>query len=251
MAYISDQSIDMILCDPPYGRTNIEWDKALDLHQLFEHYRRIIKTNGAIVLTGQQPFVTDLISEARDIFRYDIIWKKHAPLGFLNAKRMPLRNHEHILVFYNKLPTYNPQKTHIPNKSGIGRVRKNSGGFAAYQEYRKPEWSWTETGERYPTSILDISNWNGALFGNTDRYIKHPTAKPVDLFEYLIKTFTNEGDLVLDNCIGSGTTAVASKNTGRNFIGIELKQEYCELAESRLIKNPSEIVNEQKQRRLL
>jgi site-specific DNA-methyltransferase (adenine-specific) len=236
MKTIPDKSIDMVLCDLPYGNTNIDWDTVIDLQKLFQQYDRVIKPNGAIVLTATQPFATDLIQTYRKYFRYDLVWQKALPLGFLNAKRMPLRSHELVLVFYKKLPTYNPQKTFVPNKQGMGRIRKNSGNFEGYQEFRKADWSYVEKGERYPTSILNISNWNGALFGNTDRVIKHPTAKPVALFEWLIKTYTNEGDLVLDNCIGSGTTAIAAKNTSRNFIGIELDEDYCELARSRLLR---------------
>ena len=234
MVDIPSKNIDMILCDLPYGLTNIEWDEPLNLPSLFGHYRRLIKDNGAIVLTSQQPFTTDLINEARDIFRYEIIWQKTLPTGFLNAKRMPLKTHENILIFYKKLPTYNPQKTVLMNKSGMGRVRKNSGGFPGYQEFRKDDWSYTEKGERYPCSVLNVSNWNHALFGNTDMVINHPTAKPVALFEWLIKTYTNEGDIVLDNCLGSGTTALAARNTKRRYIGIEIREDYCKIATERL-----------------
>jgi site-specific DNA-methyltransferase (adenine-specific) len=230
MQGIPSGSIDMVLCDLPYGTTNIEWDKPLPLTPLWEQYERIIKASGVIALFSAQPFTTDLINSNRKLFRYEVIWEKTQPTGFLNAKKMPLRKHENILIFYKKLPTFNPQFTKV-QRSDIGRTRLNGTGSQQYQKYMKPDWSYTENGERYPTDVIKFSNWNGALFGKTDKTRKHPTAKPAALFEYLIKTYTNEGDLVLDNCIGSGTTAVAAINTGRNFVGIELSKEYCALAE--------------------
>ena len=224
MQKIEDESIDMVLCDPPYGLTNIEWDMALDMPALFSIYDRIIKPSGAVVITAVQPFATDVIQAWRKYFRYDLIWKKTQALGFLNAKKAPLRAYELILVFYKRPPVYNPQKTRA-SKPQLGRKRFASKfrKFDDYEEFRNPNWEYTDTGERYPTSVISISNWNGVLFGDKKRANKHPTSKPVALFEWLIKTYTNPGDVVLDNCLGAGTTAIAARNCGRDFIGIEKK----------------------------
>ena len=241
MQKIEDESIDMILCDPPYGLTNIKWDIALDMPALFSIYDRIIKPSGAVVITAVQPFATDVIQAWRKYFRYDLIWEKTQVVGFLNANKAPLRKHELILVFYKRLPTYNPQKTKA-SKPNIGRKRFASKyrTFEGYNNFAKPDWEWIDTGERYPASVISISNWNGALFGDRKRVIKHPTSKPVPLFEWLIKTYTNPGDVVLDNCLGAGATAIAARNCGRDFIGIEKKQEYCDLAKKRLLDVPAE-----------
>lgn len=232
MKQIDDESIDMILCDLPYGTTALKWDKCIDLKKIWEHYNRIIKTNGAIVLFSSQPFTTDLINSNRKMFRYEIIWRKTQKSGFFNANKMPLKAHENILVFYKKLPTYNPIKFKIDSKS-IGRTRKQREGRSQHYNMERGG-QYTDTGERFPTTVIEFSNWNGALFGNTENATKHPTQKPVDLCEYFIATYTNEGDLILDNCMGSGTTAVACININRNFIGFELDKEYCEIANNRI-----------------
>lgn len=235
MSEIPDKSIDMILCDLPYGTTNLEWDKPIDLALLWKHYNRIVTDNGAILLFSQQPFTTDLINSNRKIFRYEIIWEKTMKSGFINAKKMPLRVHENILVFYKKLPTYNPQKFTI-NTNGVGRTRKQSfhTKMDQYNDYEKPDWSYTDTRQRFPVDVVKFSNWNGALFGKTENAVKHPTQKPVDLCKYLIKTYSNTRDVILDNCMGSGTTGVACAMTGRNFIGIEISEEYFKIAEKRI-----------------
>jgi site-specific DNA-methyltransferase (adenine-specific) len=233
MPQIEGKSVDMILCDLPYGTTEIEWDSCPPLQNIWDEYLRLIKSNGAIALFSAQPFTTDLINSNRKMFRYDITWVKNQPTGFLNAKRMPLRKHENILVFYKTLPVYNPQFS-VVQRNDIGRTRLNGTGSQQYQPYMKPEWSYTENGKRYPTDVVVFSNWNGALFGNTKNATKHPTQKPIDLCEYLIKTYTNPGELVLDNCMGSGTTGIACVNTGRDFIGIEINPEYYELAQKRI-----------------
>lgn len=244
MKDISDKSIDMILADLPYGTTRCGFDTVIPFDPLWKQYKRIIKDNGAILLFSQQPFTTDLIMSNRKMFRYEIIWNKTLPTGFLNAKKMPMRYHENICVFYKHLPTYNPQMRTV-ERNDIGRERVNSGKAEQYNEFRNNDWKWVETGERYPSDVLEyvseeiedvvkFSNWNGALFGNTDKTVKHPTAKPVDLLEYLIRTYTNEGDTVLDNCMGSGSTGVACVNTGRNFIGMELEEKYFEIAKNRI-----------------
>lgn len=240
MKYIPDGSVDMILCDLPYGTTRLEWDKCIPFEPLWEQYKRVIKPNGAIVLFSSQPFTTDLINSQRKLFRYEIIWEKTQNSGFYNAKKMPLRAHENICVFYKKPPIYNPQKELSPNAQ-IGRKRKNSDykktsgkAFGRVSVEKAESWEYTDDGSRYPKDIIKFSNWNGALFGKTDKAVKHPTQKPVPLLEYLIKTYTNEGDTVLDNCMGSGSTGVACVNTGRDFIGIELDRGYFEIAKSRI-----------------
>lgn len=256
MRDIPGGSVDMVLCDLPYGTTQCKWDVVIPFEPLWYEYNRIIKHNGAILLFSVQPFTTDLINSNRKMFRYEIIWSKTQPLGFLNAKKMPLRAHENILVFYKKLPTYNPIK-HKVEREDLGRVhggkngklyeqyighkRKNSeykiNGLGAYGGINRniaETYEYIETGERYPTDIVKFSNWNGALFGRTNKAVKHPTQKPVPLLEYLVKTYTNDGETVLDNCMGSGSTGVACVNTNRNFIGMELDQQYFEIAKKRI-----------------
>jgi DNA modification methylase len=224
MKGIPDESVDMILCDLPYGTTSRnEWDKKIPLAPLWEQYERIIKGNGAIVLFSQMPFGAELIQSNRRLFRYEWIWKKHKPLGFLNAHKMPLRLHENILVFYKALPTYNPQKWMSKpyyNKNRDNRDTPIYGGFKTVD-------TKSETGERLPVDVIQFVNSN-----NYKQY--HAAQKPIPLLEYLIKTYTNEGDIVLDNCMGSGSTGVACIQTGRDFIGIELDDNYFEIAQKRI-----------------
>jgi site-specific DNA-methyltransferase (adenine-specific) len=229
MNNIEDKSVDMILCDLPYGVTaRNEWDKIINTKELFTEYKRIIKDKGIICLTATQPFASMLIMSNLEMFRYDLIWDKKSVTGFLNAKRMPLRRHESILIFYKNLPTYNPIKTKGKLIQKCTKAKQTSNYNDASN---RPEPYMSD--EYYPTSILEI--------GNPRTKDGHPTQKPVALFEYLIKTYTNEGDLVLDNCIGSGTTAVACIKTNRNFIGIELSEEYCKIAEERINKAKEEM----------
>lgn len=229
MKKISDKSVDMILCDLPYGITKCKFDVSIPLDVLWKHYERIIKDRGAIVLFSAQKFTHALMGSNLKKFRYKIVWKKTQPVGFLNAHKMPLRCHEDILVFYKKLPTYNPIMRHVERRD-IGRKRKNSGRAEQYNEFRKDEYEWVETGKRFPLDVIEFSNWNGALFGNTNFATKHPTQKPVDLLSYLIKTYTNEKEIVLDNCMGSGSTGVACVRTNRSFIGIEKNERYFNIA---------------------
>jgi site-specific DNA-methyltransferase (adenine-specific) len=217
---IPDASVDMILCDLPYGITACDWDKVIDLDRLWEQYKRIVKPKAAIVLTGSQPFTTDLINSNREWFKYEWIWDKKLSSGALNANRVPLKRHENVTVFYLSCK-YNP----IMRKGG----RRIKGGGKPSQCYGSVVPSKSINDHYYPTSLIEISN-----ACHNDRI--HSTQKPVKLFEYLIRTYTDEGDLVLDNCIGSGTTAVAALNTGRNFIGIELSEEYCEIARNRIAR---------------
>ena len=219
MKDIPDKSIDMILCDLPYGTTKNKWDSVIDLNELWTGYERIIKDNGAIVLFSQMPFTAELTHSNLKLFKYEWIWEKDNGTGFLNAKKMPLKIHENILVFYKKLPTYNPQmRTGFkPYKCKQGRHSTN---YGLYEQGHITE----SNGERYPIDIIEFKKDSGL----------HPTQKPVALLEYLIKTYTNENDLVLDNCMGSGATGVACVNTNRNFIGIELSEEYYNIAKERI-----------------
>ena len=232
MRGIPDKSVDAVITDPPYGTTAISWDKAIDLPLFWETINLLPKENAAIIVFSAQPFTTDLIASNRGMFRYEIIWKKTQPQGFLNANKCPLRNHENIVVFYKHLPTYNPIKSKV-ERIDLGRVRKvNAMRSKQYREMDRT--TWVETGERYPTDVIEFSNWNGALFGKTENATKHPTQKPVDLCKYLIETYTNEGDTVFDPFMGSGTTGVACVMTGRNFIGIEIDPTYFAIAERRI-----------------
>ena len=239
MKKIEDKSIDMILCDLPYGTTQCKWDECIPFSPMWEQYKRVCKDNAAIVLFSAQPFTTDLIGSNRKMFKYEWIWQKTQPTGFYNAKKAPLRAHENICVFYQKQPVYNPQKYHLSESEikdkrvPMGRTHKNSDykkspgkAYGRVSKTNAEEYEYTETGERYPKDVIKMSNWNGALFGDIRNKVKHPTQKPVGLFEYLIRTYTHEGDVVLDNCMGSGTTAVACINTGRNYIGFELDEGY-------------------------
>lgn len=231
MKDIPDQSINMILCDLPYGVTRNKWDSVLDLNSLWKQYERIIKNNGVIILHGQDKFSARLMLSNEKLHRYNLIWEKTSPTGHLNAKRMPLRSHEDILVFYKKLPTYNPQKTtgHTRKISTADHKRKSK-KTTNYGEHNLTTYDSTE---RYPKSILIFPT---ILTFSTDKQKSalHPTQKPVALLEYLIKTYTNEGDLVLDNCAGSGSTGAACENTDRKFLLIEKERKYYDIIIKRL-----------------
>jgi len=231
MKEIPDKAVDMILCDLPYGTTQNKWDSVIPIDSLWEQYKRIIKDNGAIVLTGQSLFSAKMIVSNEKMYRYSLIWEKTKAGGFLNARRMPLQSHEDILVFYKKLPLYNPQMQE--GKPYIKKAITNGDG-KNYGKFDREGITNVNDGIRFPRSIIKIKNDNHNSL--------HPTQKPVDLFEYLIKTYTNEGDLVLDNCIGSGTTAVACLSLNRHFIGIELSPEYCEIARNRISKIQPQLV---------
>lgn len=232
MKQIPDKSIDCILADLPYGTTRCEFDKVIPFEPLWGQYKRIIKDRAAILLFSSMPFTIDIINSNRKLFRYEIIWEKTQKTGFYNANKMPLKAHENICVFYKKLPTYNPQK-HTIDRKDIGKVREKKAdrcaqyGHVAAQDY-------IEDGTRYPSDVIKFSNWNGALFGKTENATQHPTQKPVALLEYLIKTYTNEGDTVLDNTMGVGSTGIAACNTCRKFIGMEMRGDYFQIAEQRI-----------------
>lgn len=224
MEDLPNESIDMILADLPYGTTQNKWDVIIPLDKLWEQYERIIKENGMICLTSAEPFTSTLITSNKKMFKYDLIWDKKLSSGFLNAKRMPLRRHEQILCFYKKLPTYNPEMVTRGKVRKKGITTETGKHTSNYGEFKN---SVVENNEYYPTSIIEVSNAN-----RKDKL--HPTEKPVALLEYLIKTYTNENEIVLDNTMGSGTTGVACVNTNRNFIGIELDDKYFEIAKARI-----------------
>lgn len=226
MKDIDDNSIDLILCDLPYGTTQCAWDTIIPFAPLWQQYERIIKPNGVICLTAAQPFTSALIMSNPNLFKYELIWEKTHPKNHLNAKKQPMRAHENILIFYKKPPTYNPQKTYgHKRKVAHTNYTKEADGNSVYgKEVRKTSYDSTE---RYPTSVQTISN---ADLTN----LIHPTQKPVPLMEWLIKTYTNKGDLVLDNCFGSGTTGIACISTERNFIGIEKEKKYFDKANERI-----------------
>lgn len=193
-----------------------------------ETYERIIKDNGAILLFGQGAFYVDLVNSNRKLFRYDLVWDKQLTSGFLNAKRMPLRQHEQIAVFYKKLPTYNPQFTQGKPLHSKGVSYKNKEHTNQnYGKFHMTDDSRAGSTEKYPTSILSFSKPHPSI-------AKHRTEKPVELLEYLIKTYTNEGEIVVDNCMGSGSTGVACVNTNRRFIGIEIEPKYFDIAKERI-----------------
>ena len=217
MKRIPDKSIDMILCDLPYGTTQNKWDTIIPFEPLWEQYERIIKNNGAIVLTATQPFSSELVCSNKKLFKYEWIWQKSKITGVLNAKRQPVRQHEQVLVFYKNQPEYNPQGL-IPYNKEIkqGSSSKNYG--------KRKTSSYTQSHTGYPRSVLAIKSEGKSI---------HPTQKPTSLFEYLIKTYTTEEAVVLDNCMGSGTTAIACLNTNRKYIGFELDNAYFEIAKLR------------------
>ena len=223
MKRIPNGSVDLILCDLPYGTTQNKWDSIIPLEPLWEQYERVIKDNGAIVLTAQTPFDKVLGASNLRLLRYEWIWEKVQGTGHLNAKKMPLKKHENILVFYKKLPVYNPQmvgdEIRRVKRSGDKSKTTNYGDFVEISESKYKG--------RYPVTVQ---------YFDRDKEKLHPTQKPVALFEYLIKTYTNKGETVLDNCMGSGTTAIACLNTDRQYIGFELDEGYYDLTNER-IKN--------------
>lgn len=233
MKNIYNESIDMICTDMPYGMTRCAWDTDIDLGGLWKQFNRIIKPHGVIAMFSAQPFTTDLINSNRKLFRYEIIWEKTTSTNFLNANKMPLRIHENILIFYKHLPTYIPQKKHIYTND-IGRIRIKKRDRAKQYGCIK-EQNYVEDGSRYPTDVVKFSNWNGVSFGkDTENRTVHNSQKPLALIEYLIKTYSNENDLILDPFIGSGTTAVACRNTGRRYIGYEIDENYYQIAKRRI-----------------
>lgn len=218
MKLIPDNCIDMVLCDLPYGTTACKWDSVIPFEPLWEQYRRIAKPNAAIVLTASQPFTTALIASNLRDFRYCWVWEKSRPVGFLQANKQPMRKHEDVAVFATGRAPYNPQGLIACEK----KVKRTTQG----ENYRPAKSNeYTQTVTNYPASVIK--------FPSEGRTV-HPTQKPVALMEYLIRTYTNEGDVVLDNTMGSGTTGVACVNTGRYFMGIEKDEKYFNIAKERI-----------------
>ena len=229
MKDIPDKSVDMILCDLPYGTTQNKWDVIIPFDELWEQYNRMIKNNGAITLFGSEPFTSLLICSNIKHFKYNWIWQKNKCTGFLNAKKQPLNDNETISVFYKKQSTYNPQMTKADKIYKRGFVIRDkalsiqqSDNYGELKSYNQ-----VDNGLRYPKRIQYFNN-------NFTNKQLHPTQKPVALLEYLIKTYTKDGDIVLDNCMGSGSTGVACVNTNRKFIGMELDEKYFDIASRRI-----------------
>ena len=217
MKDIPDGSVDMVLTDPPYGTTACKWDSVIPFEPMWEQLKRVTKKNGAIVMTASQPFTSALVMSNPKMFKYNWVWKKSSATGHLNAKRMPMKNHEDVVVFYKRSCVYNPQGT-----KPFGKVvrRENNGdcyGSSGQENYQEVT--------NYPRTVQEV---------HSEGKTTHPTQKPVALMEYLIKTYTNEGETVLDFTMGSGTTGVAAKNLNRDFIGIELDEEYFKIAQQRI-----------------
>lgn len=222
MRRLPDKCVDLVLCDLPYGTTRNRWDCVLDLEALWAEYRRICK--GAIVLTAQTPFDKVLGASNLEMLRYEWIWQKTHPTGHLNAKRAPMKAHENILVFYEKQPTYNPQMTH-GHKRKTAVKRQDESPVYGKQDFEPLAYDSTS---RYPRSVLTFPS-------DKQRSNLHPTQKPLALMEYLVLTYSNPGDTVMDNCMGSGTTGVACIRHGRKFIGMETDQQYFEVAKQRVL----------------
>lgn len=244
MGGIANKSIDMILCDLPYGcSARNKWDVIIPFEPLWEQYRRIIKDNGAIILFGKQPFTSMMIMSNPDMYKYNLVWRKNLKTGNLNARKMPMGAFEDIMVFYKKSPVYNPQKIprtyQVPSGNKFNSKTTNYGKQKELYIDRQSEWLMPDDVIDYEDGIsLDALELENEML-----YIKcvhnssgklHPTQKPVELLEWLIKTYTNEGDIVLDNAMGSGSTGVACMNTNRKFIGIELEEKFYHIASERL-----------------
>lgn len=223
MKLLPNKCVDLVLTDPPYGTTNCAWDSIITLEPMWEQLKRIIRPNGAIVMTASQPFTTMLVSSNLEMFKYCWVWEKPSAKGHLNAQKRPMVAHEDIVVFYRSQPTYNPQKT-------FGHQRKVSKKHKALNSevYNKNTKTVSyDSDERYPRSVLRLAQ-------DTQQSSLHPTQKPLALMSYLIKTYSKNAELVLDFCMGSWTTARACKDLGRNFIGFELSEKYCKIGEQRL-----------------
>lgn len=224
MAAIADGSVDMVLCDLPYGTTQNAWDAVIPFDALWEHYWRVCKPSAAIVLTAAQPFTSALVMSQPKEFRYQWVWEKAKATGFLNAKKQPLRAHEDVLVFYKCLPTYSPQMT---MGEPYSMLKKSCATGSYGSQANRAGLICASDGERYPRSVLKMAN-------SLRVESVHPTQKPVELMEYLIRTYTHAGETVLDSTMGSGTTGVEAVNLGRSFVGIERDAAYFEIAQQRI-----------------
>ena len=228
MSTLPDGCVDMVFCDLPYGTTQNEWDVLIPFDQLWEQYNRVVKENGAIVLTAQSPFDKILACSNLKYFKYEWIWEKNKATGHLNAKKMPMKAHENILVFYRKMPTYNPQKTTGHKPFGAVKPRDNipdPGKKRNYNHVSKTFGNDGKTTDRYPRDVQKFP-----VINNDSPFKFHPTQKPEEMIEYFIRTYSNPGDVILDNCMGSGSTCIACINTKRQYIGIERDPECFEIA---------------------
>ena len=227
MKNIPDKSVDMICCDLPYGTTDCRWDVIIPFDVLWEHYNRVIKDNGSIVLFGSEPFSSALRMSNLDMYRYDWVWLKNTKANFAQAPYMPIKNTENICVFSKATIAQNSKNRMKYNPQGVQHTDKliKYVKAGAFRPNRATQGPFTQKGTNYPKQLIVFDK-------DSENY--HPTQKPVDLIEYLIKTYTDEGDLVLDNCMGSGTTGVACKHLNRNFIGMELDETYFKIAEDRI-----------------
>lgn len=231
MKDIPDNFVDAIICDLPYGTTRNSWDSIIPFDALWNHYRRIIKNNGIIILFGQGMFTAKLMMSNPTWWRYNLIWNKTQPSGFLNARRMPLRAHEDICVFYKRLPSYNPIMTKGERKVSSAASKVKCVKTSNYGSHKLIDY---DSNKRFPTSIIRVAK-------DIQHSAIHPTQKPVALIEWLINTYTNKGDIILDNCSGSGTTAVACMNTDRRYICYEKEPTYYYLSIERIEKHKKEI----------
>jgi len=248
MPHIADKSVDMVLCDLPYqvlhkNNPNAQWDRIIPFEPLWEQYNRIIKDNGAIVLFAQGMFTAQLMMSNPKMWRYNLVWDKMRVTGFLNANRMPMRCHEDICVFYKKLPTYNPQMEYgQPNHpQGNGKHKETNNCYGQYKQGRAYDYDKgikkvepTRPNEKFPKSIIRIRKEH-------ESKVFHPTQKSVELLRYLIRTYTNENDAVLDNCMGSGSTIIAAIKEKRQYIGIEKDEKYFEIAKERIKNETSQL----------
>ena len=221
MSRIETGTVDLVLCDLPYGTTKCPWDRVIPFEPLWEQYRRVLKPRGALALFAAQPFATELINSARKLFRYDLVWEKGTAVGHANANRMPMRSHELVLVFYQRLPKYHPQGLVPLEKPVVHRASGKKAGSV----YGGMKNASVQQFTNYPRSVLHFASRGKRL---------HPTQKPVELLEYLVRTYTDPGDLVLDNCMGSGSTAVAALRAGRRFVGFETDPGYFDIARRRV-----------------
>lgn len=237
---LPDNCVDMVFCDLPYGTTRNDWDSVINLELLWEQYDRVVKDDGAIVLTAANPFDKVLALSNMKNFRYDWIWEKNKATGHLNSKKVPLKAHEYVLVFYKKMPTYNPQFTYGHKPMNAVKPKKNVPAPDKLRNYGHMETQFGNAGgstKRYPRSVIKIPVINN---DNIEKW--HPTQKPAELVEYFIKTYTNENDIVLDNTMGSGSTGIACINTKRKFIGIEMNTEYFEKAKKWIEKSQNTLL---------
>lgn len=240
MKRIPDRSVDCIICDLPYGTTSCKWDNIIPLDMLWKQYLRIIKPKCAIILFGIEPFTSEVVLSNKDMYREKLTWVKHKPSNIGNVKYMHLKYSEDIIVFSNGSCTYNPQmQPRISDRVRQGqkgnnkqwrKSRKDAQEVSFATQYAPRDWHSFNADLKYPSNVINIP----AVVSNSKEKVSHPTQKPVTLMEYLVKTYSNEGDTVLDNCMGSGTTGVACMRTSRNFIGFEIEKQYFDIAAARI-----------------